>query len=81
MLKLNKKKEYVTPINLILSHNYFNSVRKNISNNNNIMKNKINHTDTTTLSSDSNNEKQLIKGIRQIKLDRIKQVFHNKNSK
>ena len=84
MLKLNINKESVIPINLILSHNYFNSLRKNISNNNNIMKNKINHTDTTTLSSDSNDsndEKHLIKGVRQIKLNRLKQVSEKKTSK
>jgi len=81
MLKLNKNKESVIPINLILSHNYFNSLRKNISNNNNIMKDKIKHTDTTTLSSDSDDVKTVFKGVREIKLNRLKQVSKKKASK
>jgi hypothetical protein len=87
MLKLNINKESVIPINLILSHNYFNSLRKNISNNNNIMKNNIKHTDTTTLSSDSDDkkdekdEKKVIKGMREIQLNRLKKVSDEKKSK
>ena len=67
MLKLNINKESIIPINLILSHNYFNSFKKNISNNN-IMK----HTDTTTATSDSNHKiETVIRGFREIKFDRI----------
>ena len=72
MLKLNINKESVIPINLILSHNYFNSLKKNISNNNNIMK----HIDTTTMSSDSNNklETSYFKGVREIKLNKLNRL-------
>ena len=80
MLKLNISKESVIPINLILSHNYFNSLKKNISNNNNIMKDKIKHTDTTTLSSDSDNVKKVFKGVREIQLNRLKQEKNTKRS-
>jgi len=78
MLKLNINKESVFPINLILSHNYFNSLRKNISNNNNIMKDIIKHTDTTTLSSDSDNAKTVFKGVREIYLNKLQQVSESK---
>jgi hypothetical protein len=73
MLKLNINKESVIPINLILSHNYFNSLKKNISNNN-IMK----HIDTTSMSSDSNSnlETSFLKGIREIKLNKLN-IFPN----
>jgi hypothetical protein len=84
MLKLNINKESVIPINLILSHNYFNSLRKNISNNNNIMKDKINHTNTTTLSSDSSNssdDEKIIKGVRKINLQRLKKISVNEITK
>ena len=72
MLKLNINKESVIPINLILSHNYFNSLKKNISNNNNIMK----HIDTTTMSSDSNNklESSFFRGVREIKLNKLNKL-------
>jgi hypothetical protein len=74
MLKLNINKESVIPINLILSHNYFNSLKKNISNNN-IMK----HIDTTTMSSDSNNklESSFFRGIREIKLNKLNILPNN----
>ena len=72
MLKLNINKESVIPINLILSHNYFNSLKKNISNNNNIMK----HIDTTTISFDSDDtSKQIVfKGVREIKLNKLNRI-------
>ena len=73
MLNLNINNESVIPINLILSHNYFNSLKKNISNNN-IMNSKIKHTDTTTVSSDnSDNSKTVFKGVRNIKLNKLNQ--------
>jgi len=72
MLKLNINKESVIPINLILSHNYFNSLKKNISNNNNIMK----HIDTTTISidSDDTSKKTVFNGVREIKLHKLNRL-------
>jgi hypothetical protein len=75
MLKLNINKESVIPINLILSHNYFNSLKKNISNNNNIMK----HIDTSTINSnlDDTSKISVFKGVREIKLNRLNRLSNN----
>jgi hypothetical protein len=77
MLNLNINNESVIPINLILSHNYFNSLKKNISNNN-IMNSKIKHTDTTTVSSDNSENNEVFKGVRNIKLNKLNQENENR---
>jgi hypothetical protein len=80
MKKINKNKESITPINLILTHNYFNSLRKNISNNNNIMKDQIKHVDTSS-ESDETEKNEVLKGTREINLNKLLQNHAKRQNK